>query len=280
MRHSYMGFAQYPAAMLGLTIEELALLRYFIDFRDTDKMKKKIINGETYFWMNYQKVIDDNPIFDVKSTRTIARRFDSLVNKGVLKKHVEKNAGGTYSMFNTDVAYSLLIDTNPHDTIVMPSDKVDVCHTTDDDISTRQNSTPKDNPLIYNPLLISSEEEEEELKKINTDLIMKEWNKLDDPIPKIVTLNSGTKRYKSLKSRVKEFGEDNVLRAINNVSRSDFLKGNNNSKWTIDFDWFIRPNNFIKVLEGNYENKEKSSGNMLEEMMPQDVVEWFMNEEF
>lgn len=280
MRHSYMGFAQYPAAMLGLTIEELALLRYFIDFRDTDKMKKKIINGETYFWMSYNKVIEDNPIFDIKSTRTIARRFDSLVDKGVLKKHVEKNAGGTYSMFNTDKAYSLLVDTNPHDIVVNPQDKPVVCHTTNKYGATRQTSTPKDNPLIYNPLKISSVEEEDEVKRINTDLIMKEWNKLDDPIPKIVTLNNGTKRYKSLKNRIEEFGEDNVLRAIENITRSDFLKGHNNRGWNIDFDWFIRPNNFIKVLEGNYENKDKSSSNLLDEMMPQDVVEWFMNEEF
>ena len=26
--------------------------------------------------------------------------------------------------------------------------------------------------------------------------------------------------------------------------------------WIITFDWFVRPNNFIKVLEGNYEGME------------------------
>ena len=122
--------------------------------------------------------------------------------------------------------------------------------------------------------------DEEEDVRVDTVLIMKKWNELPESIPKIMTLGKNTKRYKSLKSRVEEFGEDNVLRAINNVSRSNFLQGDNNRKWTVDFDWFIRPNNFIKVLEGNYENKDKPSGNLLDEMVPQDVVEWFMNEEF
>ena len=144
-------------------------------------------------------------------------------------------------------------------------------------LSTKELSTYKQ---ITKELSTNISSEEEEDVKVDTVLIMKKWNELPESIPKIMTLGKNTKRYKSLKSRVEEFGEDNVLRAINNVSRSNFLQGDNNRKWTVDFDWFIRPNNFIKVLEGNYENKDKPSGNLLDEMVPQDVVEWFMNEEF
>ena len=38
------------------------------------------------------------------------------------------------------------------------------------------------------------------------------------------------------------------------------IKGQNNRNWTITFDWLIKPNNFIKVLEGNYDDKENKGG--------------------
>ena len=53
---------------------------------------------------------------------------------------------------------------------------------------------------------------------------------------------------------------DTFLQAINNIRNSSFLKGQNNRNWTITFDWLIKPNNFIKVLEGNYDDKENKGG--------------------
>jgi hypothetical protein len=58
-----------------------------------------------------------------------------------------------------------------------------------------------------------------------------------------------------LKARIREYGIDEVVRAIRNVSESTFLKGGSKSGWTITFDWFVKPNNFPKVLEGNYTDK-------------------------
>ena len=57
-------------------------------------------------------------------------------------------------------------------------------------------------------------------------------------------------------ARIKEYSKNDVLTVIENVKYSDFLKGNNNRNWTADIDWILKPNNFIKVLEGNY-NKDK-----------------------
>ena len=42
------------------------------------------------------------------------------------------------------------------------------------------------------------------------------------------------------------------------INESDFLKGQNKRGWTVTFDWFIKPNNFIKVLEDTYKNKGES----------------------
>jgi hypothetical protein len=42
------------------------------------------------------------------------------------------------------------------------------------------------------------------------------------------------------------------------AANSDFLAGQNQNSWIADFNWIMRPGNFVKVLEGKYKNK--SSG--------------------
>ncbi|WP_394884023.1 helix-turn-helix domain-containing protein [Clostridium butyricum] len=83
--------------------------------------------------------------------------------------------------------------------------------------------------------------------------IIKSWNMLN--LQKLISINPGTTRYKSLKARIKEYGLENMLKAIDSVKTSDFLKGQNKNNWIITFDWLIKPNNFTKVLEGNYLNR-------------------------
>ena len=83
--------------------------------------------------------------------------------------------------------------------------------------------------------------------------VIEEWNKLQEVgINPIRDIKPSSKRYQLLKGRIREYGIDEVLNAINNVCNSDFLRGENNRGWMITFDWFVKPNNFIKVLEGNY----------------------------
>ena len=56
-----------------------------------------------------------------------------------------------------------------------------------------------------------------------------------------------------------------MLTAIEKIKSSDFLCGKGGKGWVITFDWFVKPNNFIKVLEGNYDNKQDDGlGNGLE----------------
>lgn len=90
--------------------------------------------------------------------------------------------------------------------------------------------------------------------------VIEEWNKLQEVgINPIRDIKPSSKRCQLLKGRIREYGIDDVINAIENVRNSDFLRGENNRSWMITFDWFVKPNNFIKVLEGNY-NKEGQHG--------------------
>ena len=102
-------------------------------------------------------------------------------------------------------------------------------------------------------------EEEKEIdididKDINTKVFIEKWNSLG--LNKLINIKN--KRLKSLKARVKEYGVDKVLLAIENIKQSDFLKGDNERGWVVDFDWLLKPNNFIKVLENKYKNNKKT----------------------
>lgn len=87
------------------------------------------------------------------------------------------------------------------------------------------------------------------------------WNEniANSTIKSITKINPNSQRYHNLNARVKEHGVDEIKKAMDNIAKSDFLNGKNNRGWTITFDWFVKPNNFIKVLEGNYTNAAKGS---------------------
>ena len=87
------------------------------------------------------------------------------------------------------------------------------------------------------------------------------WNTLESygikPIKRFV---DGSTRYTQMRTRVKQYGKEAILEAIENIKYSDFLQGKTGKKaWVITFDWFIKPSNFPKVLEGNYGMKPKAA---------------------
>jgi predicted phage replisome organizer len=101
-------------------------------------------------------------------------------------------------------------------------------------------------------LEVEVEVEQEEAPSNHFEYIKNTWNKLNEPITNIMTLNSGTNRHNMTKARIAEYGLDTIVNAIESINNSEFLKGNNDRGWIITYDWFIKPNNFLKVAEGNY----------------------------
>ena len=84
----------------------------------------------------------------------------------------------------------------------------------------------------------------------NSAIVLKAWNEmaLKRGIATVRALPRGTDRYRQLRARIATYGMDAILEAINNVEASDFLP---EERW-FDFGWFVKPNNFPKILEGKY----------------------------
>lgn len=93
------------------------------------------------------------------------------------------------------------------------------------------------------------------VRRTDVQRAVESWNRLESlGIKAVSRLNSGTKRYNSICARIKEYGIDEVIAAIDRIRNSDFLCGKGDKGWTITFDWFVLPNNFPKVHDGNYDN--------------------------
>ena len=106
-------------------------------------------------------------------------------------------------------------------------------------------------------------EEGEEIKNIY-QLIVDMYNETCVSFPKCTKLSEARKR--ALSARLKKFTVEDFKLMFEKAEQSDFLKGANSRNWIANFDWFISDKNFVKVIDGNYDNNisfisQKTSSN-------------------
>lgn len=94
------------------------------------------------------------------------------------------------------------------------------------------------------------------LKKesINYQEVVEFFNNTCTQLPNVQKLTE--KRKKAIRNRIKEYEATKVGEVLIAVSKSSFLNGNSSMGWKANFDWIMKPENFIKILEGQYKNKE------------------------
>lgn len=84
------------------------------------------------------------------------------------------------------------------------------------------------------------------------------WNKtMDDHgaiIPRLSKIEG--KRKAGLMARCREYGKRKLSEMVVKLAKSDFCNGRSERPFVANFDWAIRPNNFPKVVDGNYDNRE------------------------
>ena len=81
----------------------------------------------------------------------------------------------------------------------------------------------------------------------------------DREIPKIAAMSK--RRIAYVNARCREYGKNSIAIVVEKAAMSDFLNGSGNKGFIANFDWIFRPNNFPKILEGNYDNTKQANGN-------------------
>ena len=84
--------------------------------------------------------------------------------------------------------------------------------------------------------------------------ILNLWNEFAGKVglPQVRDITPGSTRERHLRARLNEKGFD-FRKILEKVSQSEFLLGLK-SDWKVSFDWLIKPSNYVKVLEGNYDS--------------------------
>lgn len=119
------------------------------------------------------------------------------------------------------------------------------------------------NQPSYSYSYSNSKEEEEyttnQASPSDTNFFLNLWNENRGGMPEVKALS--TKRKKSCIARLK----DNPSQAywhevITRMANSKFCCGENNQGWKADFDFLLKPDTHLKVLEGKYDNKSNNAG--------------------
>ena len=84
MRIAILNINQSAALRLGLDITDIALIDWMVSFSSSGRMEHRDQDGSLYCWVSYKKVCEDLPVLGL-SERSAARRFSSLVEKGIFR---------------------------------------------------------------------------------------------------------------------------------------------------------------------------------------------------
>ena len=115
---------------------------------------------------------------------------------------------------------------------------------------------------LDNYMSVETDDPDSTFDKTDYQSIMDYWN--SHSLLKEITAITD-KRKGNLNARIKEYGQEAIFKAIDHVAASKFLRGYNSKNWMATFDWVFLPNNFVKVLEGNYLDNKNKDYNEIEE---------------
>ena len=131
-------------------------------------------------------------------------------------------------------------------------------HSDNDNDNDTDNDNDNDTPNGVYKASAKADARDTRVSRSDVEAVITTWNDLPDPVPKVAKMSAQSTRAKSLKARISQYGFDEVMRAIENVRNSPFLLGQVKD-FVITFDWFVKPNNFSKVLDGNYLGRDAPS---------------------
>lgn len=101
--------------------------------------------------------------------------------------------------------------------------------------------------------------------------IMDLFNKICVSFPRILGIDGERKR--AVAARWRTYKSLDPFRELFGIAEdTPFLKGNNNRNWVANFDWMMKPTNFVKILEHRYDG-----GQQTQQQAPQSEYDRFMS---
>lgn len=113
MKYTINGYSQEKLIEYEVDLSTSLILRVIADMytSNSDSLEYKIIDDDKYMWCTYGYLLKQIPIIGVE--KTIVRKIDSLIEKGILKKKVlfqRKGKTGKYIYVSLGEKYSSLTE--------------------------------------------------------------------------------------------------------------------------------------------------------------------------
>lgn len=215
---------------------------------------KNEANGENFregqYW-TYNSIKAFQKLFPYLSDKAIRKAIQVLIDEGLVME-------GNFNKLPYDRTKWYAITEKGKS--IYPKGQMEVPKRANDNFPKGQMTfAQKGEPIPSNTKNNDEEEasaEKGEVKRITEayNVVAKEYG-----ITAVTKLIPSTERYNMLKARIKEYGVDAVYKAIDNIKVSTFLQGKKpGTNFKLTFEWFVRPNNFPKILEGNYTDKQQA----------------------
>lgn len=214
---------QKAAAELGdIDVIDCCIIDWLHDLHASVSPRILARKTEDGIWVDYGFFIGDNPVLGLNDKSAVSKRFKRLVEKGYITVAVKKQKVYVKLLAKTELLYS--DNREPLTTV--------------NGVLTTVNGAVDDGQLTINT-------NTSKLKTSNTAEAQKSIRRVYDHY--IAATGKNPKQYKlsenrrkRLHTRVKDAGEDMLLRAIDNMVSLGKYNGDNKISWTADLDWLLR----------------------------------------
>lgn len=292
MKYTINGYSQEKLLKNNLDLSDSLILRVLADIYSSNskKIEYKIMNNDKYMWISYGYLFEQIPV--IGSERTLVRKIDNLIEKGMLKKELvtsKKGIKGRFLYVSFGEKYFELTEylNNVNEKIEVKekedkvkksnnslssentkcqidTDQMTKCHEPNDKLTSYQmtkchNKDSSIDDTSINNNILNNTYVKNEFSRVCEE-IKNNWIKIAHEYKLSGTqLKITEKRKRVINNLLKEYSLEEVIQSMEKIHTSSFLQGNNKTGWKIAFDWFINKSNFLKVLEGNYDDKENEN---------------------
>jgi DNA-binding MarR family transcriptional regulator len=91
------------------------------------------------------------------------------------------------------------------------------------------------------------------INNVTTQDVIDLFNTICISFTKVKGITSNRKR--EILSRLESYSLEDMKTVFMNAESSPYLKGKNDRGWSPNFDWMLKEDNFVKLLEGNYADR-------------------------
>ena len=269
MKYTINGYSQEKLLKNNLDLSDSIILRVLADIYSSNgkKIEYKIINNDKYMWISYGYLFEQIPI--IGSERTLVRKIDSLIEKGMLKKELvtsKKGIKGRFLYISFGEKYFKLTEysNNTKETeeekeeAKKPNDKL-TPEDTKCQIDTNQMTKcqgPNDKLTSHQMTKCHNKDSSIDNTSINNNILNNIYSQVINYLnEKANSKYKATSKdnQKHIKARINEgYGFDDFKKVVDNMC----------SAWkNTEFENYLRPSTLFGVKFENYLNWKKTGGN-------------------